>query len=231
MTADPKASGMTVRDAILGRRSVRGFRPEPVPRELLLDILRVASRSPSGTNLQPWKVHVCTGARKEALSERLVAAHDAGGEGHEEEYPIYPAEWREPYLSRRRGLGLGLYSLLGIGRDDKAARHAHFARNYRFFGAPVALFFTMDRDMEQGSWLDMGMFMQSVMLAARAHGLETCPQQAFVRYHRIVCEVLEIPPGERMLCGMALGYPDETEPANRLHTERAPVEDFVRFVE
>ncbi len=223
---------LSLRDALAGRRSVRGFRPDPVARATVADILALAARSPSGTNLQPWKVWVVSGARKEELSRRIIAARDEGNAEHgSAEYDIYPPQWREPYLSRRRELGKELYTLLGIARDDIAARDHHFARNYSFFGAPVGLFFTIDRDMGEGSWIDAGMFMQSVMLAARAYGLETCPQQAFCFYHRIVAEVVGIPGDEILLCGMALGYADDNEPANRLTTKRAGVEDFTRFVD
>lgn len=224
-------SGMSVQDAIAGRRSVRGFLPDPVAPALIRHMLALASRAASGTNLQPWQVTVCSGARKAELTRRLLDAHDKGGEGHVEEYAIYPAAWREPYLSRRRKLGKDLYALLGIQRDDLTGRHRHFARNYEFFGAPVALFFTMDGDMGQGSWLDMGMFIQNVILAARSLGLETCPQQAFVKYHRIVKEVLEIPSDQIALCALALGYEDPAEPANRLVSERVPVEGFTRFLD
>jgi nitroreductase len=219
---------MDVLEAMTGRRSIRGFLPDPVPRATIEAILAAASRAPSGSNIQPWHVRVTTGAEKQRLTAALRAAHD-GGEQANREYHYYPRAWREPYLARRRATGWGLYGLLGIGKGDHAATKAQHARNYDFFGAPVGLFFSMDRDMELGSWLDCGMFIQNVMLAARAFGLETCPQAAFCDYHWIVTRELGIPSERIMICGMSLGLPDPAEPANALVTAREPLETFVRF--
>jgi nitroreductase len=223
------AEGLAVARALATRRSVRGFRATPVPRHVVEAILALASRAPSGTNCQPWKVYVCTGAVRDALSRELVDAHFRDDGTHVEEYAYYARRWREPYLARRRKLGWDLYGLLGIARGDRAATARQHARNYEFFGAPVGLFFTLDRDMENGSWLDCGMFIQSVMIAARAFGLHTCPQAAFTPFHRIVRRHVGIPDGEILLCGMALGEIDPDEPANALNTEREPVQAFVRF--
>jgi len=219
------------REAIASRRSVRGFLPDPVPRATIEDILALAARAPSGTNIQPWHVYVCSGAARRRLSDEIIAAYDAGGGDHRDEYQYYPRQWREPYLSRRRRIGKDLYGLLGIPREDKEGMRRHFGRNYDFFGAPVGLFFTLERDMEVGSWLDLGMFMENVMIAARVHDLHTCAQQAFHQYHRIVAAHLDIPADQILVCGMALGWEDREEPANRLVTERAPVGAFTRFVE
>jgi nitroreductase len=221
--------GLAVARALVTRRSVRGFRAIPVPRAVVEAILALAARAPSGTNCQPWKVYVCMGAVRDALSDELVAAHFANDATHVEEYAYYPRHWREPYLARRRKLGWDLYGLLGIAKGDRAATARQHARNYRFFGAPVGLFFTLDRDMEKGSWLDCGMFIQSVMIAARAYDLHTCPQAAFTPFHRIVRRHLGIPDSEILLCGMALGHIDPAEAANALNTEREPVEVFTRF--
>jgi nitroreductase len=223
------AEGAPIARALLTRRSVRGFRATPVPRATVEAILWLAARAPSGTNCQPWKVYVCSGAVRDALSRELVAAHFADDGTHVEEYAYYPRRWREPYLARRRKLGWDLYGLLGIAKGDRAATARQHARNYEFFGAPVGLFFTLDRDMENGSWLDCGMFIQSVMIAARAFGLHTCPQAAFTPFHRIVRRHLGVPDGEILLCGMALGEIDEGEPANALNTVREPVPVFTRF--
>lgn len=222
---------LSAREAIAFRRSVRGFLPTPVHRKTIEDILELAARAPSGSNIQPWHVYVCLGEARKSLSARVQAAYEAGTEGHDEQYQYYPRAWREPYLSRRRKIGKDLYSLLGIPRGDTVGMQRHFGRNYDFFGAPVGLFFTLDRDMEIGSWLDLGMFMQNVMLAARAFGLETCPQQAHARFHRIICPIIGVPEDQMLICGMALGYEDRDEPANRLVTERASVDAFARFVE
>lgn len=219
--------------AITSRRSVRAFLPEPVPRRVIEEILRVASRAPSGTNTQPWKVYVLTGASKATLTQKIMAAYDdpAVAATHEEEYAYYPREWVSPYIDRRRKIGWDLYGLLGIAKGDKAGMHAQHGRNYRFFDAPVGLMFTIDRVMEQGSWLDYGMFLQSIMIAARARGLDTCPQAAFTQFHRLILEHLGAPASEMLVCGMSLGYADPDAVENRLSTERAAVESFTTFLE
>jgi len=222
-----------VDEVIRSRRSVRGFLPTPVPQETILEILDVATRAPSGTNTQPWKVTVVSGARKEALSRELIdtALDPARDTEHEQEYSYYPDKWVHPYLDRRRKVGYDLYGLLGIAKGNRDRMQRQFARNYDFFGAPVGLFFTMDRIMGQGSWLDYGMFLQNVMLAARARGLDTCPQAAFTKYHRIVASHLEIPEEQMLLCGMALGYKDGNKIENSLQTSREPAISFTRFLE
>jgi nitroreductase len=219
--------------AITSRRSIRAFLPTPVPREEIESILEVASRAPSGTNTQPWKVYVLTGAIKEKLSDAIVAAHNdpAGAAEHSEEYHYYPRQWVSPYIDRRRKVGWDLYALLGLTRDNKAGMHAQHGRNYRFFDAPVGLIFTMDRIMETGSWLDYGMFLQNVMVAARGRGLDTCPQAAFTQYHRIISQVLQLPESERVVCGMSLGHADPAKVENSLVTEREPVSGFAKFLE
>ena len=208
-TSDP-ARAAAVDQAITSRRSIRAYLPTPVPRQTIEEILAVAARAPSGTNTQPWKVHVLTGAARQRLSDRICAAHDdpAQRSQHTEEYAYYPTEWRSPYVDRRRKVGWDLYSLLGITKTDKARMHAQHARNYAFFDAPVGLIFTIDRVMQQGSWLDYGMFLQSIMVAARGRGLDTCPQAAFTQFHRIISEELQLPPEEMVVCGMALGHAD-----------------------
>ena len=219
--------------AITSRRSVRAFLPDPVPRETIERILEVAARAPSGTNTQPWQVVVLTGEAQSALTRKIMAAYDdpAQRATHTDEYAYYPTEWRSPYIDRRRKVGWDLYGLLGIGKADKAAMHAQHGRNYAFFDAPVGLIFTIDRVLQQGSWLDYGMFLQSVMVAARGRGLDTCPQQAFAQYHRIIEEQLQLPPERMVVCGMSLGWADPAARVNALHTERAPVAEFARFLE
>jgi nitroreductase len=236
MTAITPESTAAVDAAIASRRAVRAFLPTPVPRQTIEDILAVASRAPSGTNTQPWKVTVLTGAAKEALSRRLLAAHDAnaaagspGAEGTE--YQYYPTEWVSPYIERRRKIGWDMYGLLGIAKTDKAGMHAQFGRNYRFFDAPVGMIFTIDRILNQGSWLDYGMFLENIMVAARGRGLDTCPQVAFLDFHRIIAEHLALPAAEMMVCGMSLGYADDSAAVNRLVTEREPVSAFARFLD
>lgn len=222
-----------VDEAIVSRRSVRAFLPDPVPRETIEEILRVASRAPSGTNIQPWKVYVLTGASLRALSDAVSAAYDDPKQRaeHTDEYAYYPRKWVEPYLSRRRKVGWDLYGLLGITRENKAGMHAQHGRNFRFFDAPVGMIFTIDRVLEQGSWLDYGMFLQNIMVAARGRGLDTCPQAAFTTYHRVIAARLQLPDNEMVVCGMALGHADPSRPENRLRTEREPVSVFARFLD
>ncbi len=226
------APAAAVDAAITTRRSLRAFLPTPVPRATIEHLLALAARAPSGTNTQPWKVYVLTGAAKDALSRKLVAAYDDPEERarHTEEYAYYPTEWKSPFIERRRKVGWDLYSLLGIAKTDKDRMHAQHRRNYQFFGAPVGLMFTIDRVMRQGSWLDYGMFLQTLMVAARGNGLDTCPQAAFTPFHAIIEQHLQLPPNEQLVCGMSLGYADPDAIENSLVTEREPVAGFARFV-
>jgi nitroreductase len=219
-------------EAITTRRSIRAFLPTPVPRETVESILGVASRAPSGTNTQPWKVHVIAGEPLGALSRKVLAAFDDPEQAklQTREYAYYPEKWVSPYIDRRRKVGWDLYGLLGIGKGDFERTHRQHGRNYAFFDAPVGLMFTIDRILERGSWLDYGMFIQNVMVAARARGLDTCPQAAWLEYHRIVLDFLRVPAEEMLVCGMALGYADPDAIVNTLHTEREPVAGFTRFV-
>ena len=236
MTAStpPSAEATTaVDEALRSRRSVRAFLPTPVPRETVEAILEVAARAPSGTNTQPWQVHVLTGVSKLALSAAIKAAYDDPAERarHTEEYAYYPTEWRSPYIDRRRKVGWDLYALLDIAKTDKARMHAQHGRNYDFFGAPVGLMFSIDRVLQQGSWLDYGMFLQSIMVAARGRGLDTCPQAAFMQYHRIIAAHLGLAAGQMVVCGMSLGHADPAAVENTLHTEREPLSGFARFLD
>jgi nitroreductase len=219
--------------AITSRRSIRAYLPTPVPREAIEEILAVSARAPSGTNTQPWKVHVLTGASRDALCEKVLAAHNdqTSATEHREEYAYYPEKWISPYIDRRRKVGWDLYGLLDIAKTDKARMHAQHGRNYVFFDAPVGLIFTIDRVMAQGSWLDYGMFLQNIMIAARARGLDTCPQAAFTQYHRIISTQLGLAEHEMVVCGMALGYADPDALENSLLTDRASVAEFARFLD
>ncbi len=219
-------------DAVIDSRySCRAFLPTPIGRETIEDLLRVASRAPSGTNIQPWKAWVLTGESKTRLAERLLAAFDDPEEAatHSDPYQYYPKKWQAPYIDRRRKVGLDLYGLLGIQKGDAKRMHEQHARNYTFFDAPVALVFSIDTVLEQGSWLDYGMFLQTVMLAARARGLDTCPQVAPIQFHRIIRDHLDLPETETLVCCMSLGYADASAPENKLRTERASLADWVRF--
>jgi len=219
--------------AITSRRSIRAFLPDPVAREEIEAILDVAARAPSGTNTQPWRVYVLTGNAKTRLSDAILAAYrdPEQARAHTEEYNYYPREWVSPFIDRRRKVGWDLYALLGLTRDDKAGMAAQHGRNYAFFDAPVGLIFTIDRVMEQGSWLDYGMFLQNIMVAARGRGLDTCPQAAFTQFHRIIAEQLQLPNNEMVVCGMALGIADGGKVENTLVTEREPASSFARFLE
>jgi nitroreductase len=226
------ANAAAVDAAIESRRSLRAFLPTRVPREVVEDILRVASRAPSGTNTQPWKVTVLMGHAKTSLSAKIRAVHDDPQElaRHSAEYAYYPTDWHSPYIDRRRKVGWDLYGLLGIGKTDKARMHRQHGRNYDFFGAPVGLMFTIDRTLRQGSWLDYGMFLENIMVAARGRGLDTCPQAAFMQFHRIITEHIGAPQTDMLVCGMSLGHADHTAIENSLVTEREPVAGFVKFL-
>jgi nitroreductase len=227
--APGKAAG-SVEEALLSRRSIRAFRPDPVPRETVERILALASRAPSGTNVQPWKVHVVAGDARDRLAKEMYGSFLAHGEeGWKRQYEYYPTKWREPYLGRRRKLGWELYGLLGIGKGEREKTKLQHARNYLFFDAPVALVFTIDDDFEKGSWLDYGMFIQSVMLAARGMGLDTCPQAAIASAHSVLRAHLDIAEHELVVCGMSLGYAREDAVENSLVTEREPASGFARF--
>ncbi|MDP5239831.1 nitroreductase [Uliginosibacterium sp. 31-16] len=221
----------TFSDIAHGRRSIRRFLPTPVARETVLAILDLAARAPSGVNTQPWHVHVLSGASKEKLSAAILAEYASATPSfeHKGEYAYYPEAWGEPYLARRRHTGMALYSLLGIDKKDTTRMREQWARNYTFFDAPVGLIFSIDKVLGQGSLIDYGGFLQTLMLAARAQGLDTCVQAAFCEYHPIVKAQLDIPDTQMVVCGMSLGYADPDAPENALVLPRIPSADFTRF--
>lgn len=227
----------SVDDAITSRKSVRAFTAQPVPRDTLTALLEVASRAPSGTNTQPWKVYVLQGQSRNSLVARVCEAHDsiranpALAQEYREEYDYYPEKWVSPYIDRRRENGWSLYGLLGIGKGDKDQMHRQQQRNFEFFDAPVGLMFTIDRIMGRGSLLDYGMFMENIMVSARGHGLHTCPQAAWNGFAKIILPHIGAGPDEMLVCGMALGYADESAVVNRLHTPRVPVQEFTRWLD
>lgn len=231
----PAIDARDVRDAVdwalASRRSIRAFLPRDVARADIEAIIAVARYSASGMNTQPWQIHVVTGAVKERLSAAILRVHDDPAllAQHTEPYDYYPAEWRSPYLERRRQVGWELYGLLGIAKGNRAAMHAQHGRNYRFFDAPVGLMITVDRSMGRGSLLDCGMLLQSLMVAARARGLDTCPQAAFNTFHRIIAQELDFPEDQMLVCGMSLGYADPGRIENTLVTERLPLDAFATF--
>ena len=222
--------------AITSRASVRAFTQQAVPRDMLQDILQVASRAPSGTNTQPWKVYVLQGQSRQTLVDKVCAAHDALradpslAAQYTEAYDYYPEKWVSPYIDRRRENGWGLYGVLGIGKGDKDKMHLQHQRNYRFFDAPVGLMFTIDRVMGRGSLVDYGMFLENLMVAARARGLHTCPQAAWNGFASIILPHIGAGQEEMLVCGMSLGYADAQEVVNTFHTSRVPVEAFTHWL-
>ena len=222
--------------AIESRFSARAFLPRPVERAVLEDVLRLASRAASGTNTQPWKVYVLQGASRDGLVQKVCAAHDAISANpalaaqYQESYDYYPTQWVSPYIDRRRENGWSLYGLLGITKGDKEKMHAQHQRNFRFFDAPVGLMFTVDRVMGRGSLVDYGMFLQTLMLAARARGLHTCPQAAWNGFSKIVMPHIGAGDQEMLVCGMSLGYADTDDKVNTFHTPRVAVAEFTRWL-
>lgn len=229
-------SVVAVDAAITSRMSTRAFTQQAVPQDILKDILRVASRAPSGTNTQPWNVYVLQGNSRQTLVDKVCAAHDAVrlnpalAAGYTEAYDYYPEKWVSPYIDRRRENGWGLYGLLGIGKADKDKMHLQHQRNFRFFDAPVGLMFTIDRVMGRGSLLDYGMFVQSLMISARARGLHTCPQAAWNGFASIILPHIGAGAQEMLVCGMALGYADPNEVVNTFVTPRIAVDEFTHWL-
>ena len=223
--------------AITSRMSTRAFTQQPVARQTIHGLLQVASRAPSGTNTQPWKVYVLQGASRDSLCDKVCAAHDAMrvqpelAEEYREEYDYYPQKWVSPYIDRRRENGWGLYGLLGIGKGDKDKMHLQHQRNYRFFDAPVGFMFTVDRVLGRGSLLDYGMFLQNIMVAARARDLHTCPQAAWNGFGKIILPHIGASDDEMLVCGMALGYADPCAVVNTFHTPREPAQAFTRWLD
>ncbi|WP_455481205.1 nitroreductase [Bartonella sp. B12(2025)] len=222
-------SHIDVFQSILSRRAIRAFTDQPVSQKIIKEILEFAARAPSGANIQPWQAIVLTGDTLKKVGQELSQLVLSGVET-ERDYYYYPREWREPYLSRRQKMGSDLYTSLGIKIDEKEKILRQKVRNFSFFGAPVGILFTMDYDMEVGSWLDLGMFMQTIMLAARGFGLDTCPQASFSDYHKQIRTLLSVPSDRRIICGMSLGYRDANAPENNVEVVREPIENFVRFV-
>jgi nitroreductase len=214
--------------AILSRRSIRGFLPEPVAREAVEHLLDVAARAPSGTNMQPWRVVVLAGAELGRFCDAVAEAYLSGAEQGSES-PYYPSPMFEPYLTRRREIGWALYGLLGIGRGERDKARAHVVNNLHFFGAPVGLVCLIDRGLKIGSWLDYGMFLENIAIAARARGLDTCAMAVFAEFPNTIRGLLGLPSSDMVVCGMAIGREDPDAPANALRTTRVPAARFARF--
>jgi nitroreductase len=219
---------MTLDEALKVRKSVRAFRPDPVPLDLLKEILELARCSPSGTNIQPWKVHVVAGETRRRLEKEVLAHRETRPADASAEFPR-TSKRKEPYTTRMRTLGKAMYGLLGIPKGDEAANWRQWGRNYQFFDAPVGLIFTIDKDLDAMSFIDIGIFMQSIMLAAKSRGLDTCSQGAWNSFWSVTRRVLNVPDDEYIVCGMSLGYADETAPVNTLVAEREPLDSFATF--
>lgn len=223
------AGWLPTNEAILTRRAVRGFLSTPIPEEIVRELLALAGRSPSGSNIQPWKVRVLSGHPRHELTQAILASLPEGAERPKPTWTYYPEKWREPFIGRRRKIGWELYGLLGIRKGDMQAGEAFRRKNYDFFGAPVGMIFTLDEDLEIGSWLDFGIFLGHLVIAARGRGLDTCLQQSFADVHAVVHQQLGIPQNEKVVCGMALGFVDAEAAQNNLVTERAAVDEFASF--
>ncbi len=219
---------MDVLTAIQSRASTRAFLDRPVDRATITAILDTARWSPSGANTQPWEVCAVTGTTRQRITEALLAAREAGL-APDPDYAYYPAEWVDPFKTRRVECGMALYGAQGIKREDRERRIEAWNDNYRFFGAPAGLLVFIDRRMEKGSWVDLGMFVQSIMLAALGHGLATCPQAALAEYPNHVRNILGVDDNLALVCGLSLGYPDPKAPVNNYRTTREPVDGFTRW--
>lgn len=222
--------GDEVDQVILNRFACRSFSPRPVERRTIEEILAVARFAPSGANIQPWQVYVLGGGEKERISEALLSAHRDARDEHASEYRYYSSELPEPYLSRRAQFGRLFYGSLGIEQSDREGRANQTAQNYRFFGAPIGLIVTIDRRLEIGSWLDLGMFLQNIMLAAGARGLRTCPQETFAKYHRVLRRMLRIPAEQMVVCGMSIGWATDGAGKSPRLMPRTDVYEFASFV-
>ena len=220
---------MHVLEAIKTRKSIRAFTDQNVSKETVEEILQIAQRSPSGTNTQPWHVHVCAGDIKQAITDDVLALASSGASTPYQEYDYYPGEWKDIHRDRRRGVGWSLYGLLGIKKGDREASARQGARNFKFFDAPVGLFVTTDAYLGRGSWSDTGMYIQTIMLAARGFGLHTCAQAAWIQYQAPIFRHLEIPDDQVLVSGMSMGYADTEAIENTLVSEREALENVASF--
>lgn len=220
---------MNIKDAILGRKSIRAFTDQQVPMETLREILQIAQRSPSGTNTQPWHTYVCAGAVKQAITDDVLALAKAGKATPYEDHQYYPAKWHDNHRDRRRGIGWKLYGALGIQKGDREGGMRQQLKNFAFFGAPVGLFVTVDSYLMRGSWADTGMYLQTIMLAAREFGLETCPQAAWIPFQEPIYRHLGIPADQELVSGMSLGFADPDAIENTVVADREPMDEVVRF--
>jgi nitroreductase len=220
---------MNVEEAVRQRKSVRAFKPDPISLDDMRALLDIARHAPSGGNLQPWKMIVIAGDALKAVSQLGQATVAANPRGEAEDHPIYPAVVAEPHRSRRYKVGEDMYAILGIPREDKFARLGQMAQNYKFFDAPVAIFFVIDKSMGHGQWAHMGMLMQTICLVAEERGIATCMQEAWGMVRKTLAKHFELADNEMIYCGMALGYEDKSAPINSLRTDRAPLDEIAVF--
>ena len=221
---------MDIASAITQRRATRAFLNKPVNKDIIQSVLKLASHSPSGVNSQPWHVCVLLGNTKSILSDHILAARKQDIKPNPD-YQYYPLNWTEPYKTRRKITGLAMYQALDIGLKDFDKRNEAWNRNYTFFDAPVGLIITIEKNLEKGSWLDLGMFIQNIMLAAKAFDLDTCPQASMAEYPDIIRSALNLPDTSSIVCGIAIGYADKSAPVNNFDLSREPVENFTQWYE
>ena len=223
---------MNVKEAFISRRSVRRFLPDPIPKDKIKNILECSAFAPSGHNIQPWHVYVVEGKKKEAITNSILESIENGSaKNFKQEFDYYPTEWFEPFISRRRAVGFELYKLLNIKRDDFEARDKQMQENFHFFGAPLGMFITMDIRLAEGTFIDLGMFIQSILVGARGEGLHTCGQVAFTKFHTILSKELEFDENEMLVCGVSMGYEDEDAPENKLRVEKLKHDQFSTFID
>jgi nitroreductase len=216
-----------ISDVIAARKSIRAFTKQSVDIDILESILKFASRAPSGSNIQPWRVYIARQNQIEEIAKAIVGPNGHPDPEQWDDYKYYPDEWVEPYLSRRMRNGIELYRSLNIARHEKDKYKNFLNQNYLFFGAPVGLILTLDRRFEKGAWIELGMFLQNLLLLAKAKGLDSCPQASFAPYHKVIRPILEIPDKDIVVCGVALGYADQDHPSFQLDTERAALNEWV----
>ena len=221
---------MDVLEAIKSRKSIRAFTNKPVPKETIQEILEISQRAPSGTNTQPWHVYVCTGNIRQAITDDVLTLASENKPAKYEDYDYYPSTWKDIHRERRRGVGWGLYGLLGIKKGDRQGSARQGARNFKFFDAPVGLFITVDAYLEKGNWADAGMYVQTIMLAARSFGLHTCPQAAWIQFQGPVFQHLRIPTDQVLITGMCLGYADDKAIENTLVSDREDISNVAHFI-
>jgi nitroreductase len=217
---------MKVSDAVLSRKSIRAFTDAPVSNKVIEELLATSARAASGGNLQPWKIYVINGPSMKTFLD----FQSTWSEPESPAYDIYPPNLKEPYRTSRYELGEQMYELLGIARDDKDGRLTQVMENFKFFGAPAAIFCFVDRQMGPPQWSDLGMFLQTFMLLAQEYGIDTCAQEAWSMKNDSVSKFVDADESDILFCGLALGYKDENAVINKLSSERRPLDQWAKFL-